>query len=122
MITHGFVDWQGVGPINSITHQLAAWFLDHCFASDCAAEWSKALARASPYGSGLGHHNRHNMHSPIARACVPTEQLDSILSRRSVLLYVTVWLSVLKRWIKAPEQKGVGSNFTDLQTSEGCVD
>ena len=52
------------------------------------------------------------MHPPIARACVPTEEIYNILSRRNVLLSVTVWPSGLRRWLQAPVRKGVGSNPT----------
>ena len=81
--------------------------------SDSLAEWSKALASgASPQGRGFKPHSCHLRESRIAPA--PRAQPEE---RARAVDYLTVWPSGLRRWLKAPVRKGVGSNPTAVTSS-----
>ena len=72
------------------------------------AEWSKSLAPgASPQGRGFEPHSCHSLRATRQHEAksVGTKNCNAATGK-------TVWPTGLRRWLKAPVRKGVGSNPT----------
>ena len=75
---------------------------------DSLAEWSKALAPgASPQRRGFEPHSCHSL-----CATRQHEAKNVAIKNCNAVNGKTVWPRGLRRWLKAPGRKGVGSNPT----------
>ena len=82
------------------------------FGTDSLAEWSKALAPgASPQGRGFDPPQLSNFSNEFGNLAL-SERGGTVHKGAFAFSALTVWPSGLRRWLKAPVRKGVGSNPT----------